>query len=84
MWTKKTMSVVTEKMITLAISPPRTKRMVAILEPAFSSSQPAKRPPNVATTLLARPSTTSILAFQCRIPAANTPVNSISAMKPSL
>ncbi len=84
MWTKKTMSGVTEKMITLAISPPSTKNMIAFLDPTFSSSQPANSPPRVATTLLASPSTTSILALQCRMPAANTPVNSIRAMKPSL
>ncbi len=84
MWTKNTMSGVTEKITILAISPPSTNMMVAHLEPIRSSSQPAKRPAMTATTLLARPSTTSILALQCRMPAANTPVKSIRAMKPSL
>ncbi len=81
---KNTVSGVTDSSTMLASRHPPTKIRVARLEPIFWSSQPANRPQRAATTLLISPSTLSMVAFQCRIPAANTPVNSIMAMKPSL
>ncbi len=83
-WTKNTISGVTEQITTLATRQPPTNTMVAGLEPILVSSQPENSPARAATTLLISPSAISMVGVQCRMPAANTPVNSIMTMKPSL
>src|SRR5262245_17076677 len=81
--TKNTLFGVTDHRITFATRQPPTKTMVLYFEPMRVSSQPEKKPAIAATTLLMSPSMMSIVGVHLRMPAANTPVNSMRDRNPS-
>src|SRR6185295_1133026 len=81
--TKNTLFGVTEHRTTFATRQPPTKTIVLYFEPMRVSSQPANMPAMAATTLLMSPSMMSIVGVHLRMPAANTPVNSMRDRNPS-
>ena len=81
---KKALSGVVEHTTMVASNEPVTKKIALRREPIRLSSHPQKAPARAAATLLHRPSTTMVSAFQCITVAAYTPLNSMSTTNPSL